>query len=135
VACEDTLLAAANGRALVRVDGVDADEQVRQLVIWTGRQTVYANTGSAVLEIIPTSPDRMPLPMPLDAEKWLAFTRTSDPTAFARLKFANLPGPDKPWPRCRPADFRPKVTDMGRPPDAVADVGAPLDGVPAPTGE
>jgi predicted Ser/Thr protein kinase len=135
VACEDTLLAAAAGRGLVRVDGVDADEQVRQLVGWTGKQTVYANTGSAILEIVPTNPERMPLPMPFDAEKWLAFTRTTDMTAFARVKFANLPGPDKPWPRSRAADFRPKVTDMGRPADAVADVGAPLDGLPAAGGE
>ena len=61
--------------------------------------------------------------MPYDTEKWLAFTRTSDMTALARVKFANLPGSDKPWPRSRPADFRPKVTDMGRPADAVADIG------------
>ncbi len=135
VACEDTLLAAAAGRGLVRVDGVDADEQVRQLITWTGKQTVYANTGSAVLEIVPSNPERMPLPMPYDAEKWLAFTRTTDMMAFARVKFANPPGPDKPWARSRPADFRPKVTDMGRSPDAVADVGAPLDGLPVPSGE
>jgi hypothetical protein len=130
VACEDTLLAAANGRALVRVDGADGDEQVRQLLAWTAKQTIYANTGSALVELGSTSPDRMPPSMPFDAEKWLAFTRATDATAFARVKFATPPGPDKPWAKCRPADFRPKATDMGRPPDAVADVGAPLDGLP-----
>jgi hypothetical protein len=137
VACENALLTAAAGRALVRVDGVDADEQVRQLVTWTSRQTVYANVGPTLLEIVPTNPERMPLPMPFDAEKWLTFIREPDAAAaFARVKFANPPaGMEKPWPRARPADFRPKVTDMGRPPDAVADIGAPLDGLPAAGGE
>jgi hypothetical protein len=137
VVCEDSLLAAAAGRPLVRVDGVDADEQVRQLVAWAARQTVYANTGPTVLDVVPTTPERMPLPMPYDAEKWLAFTREPDAAApFARVKFANLPGGmEKPWPRSRPADFRPKVTDGSRPADGLADVGAPLDGLPAPGGE
>ena len=45
VACEETLLAAAIGKALVRVDGVDADEQVRQLLTWAGRQTVTPTPG------------------------------------------------------------------------------------------
>jgi hypothetical protein len=135
VACEDALLAAANGRALVRVDGADADEQVRQLLIWSARQTVYANTGSAVVDVVPPTPERMPPVMPFDAEKWLAFTRAADATAFARVKFANPPGPERPWARGRPADFRPKVTEMGRPPDALADVGAPLEALPIPAGE
>jgi hypothetical protein len=136
VTSESCLLAAAAGRALVRLDGVDADEQVRQLLTWSGRQTAYVNTGPVVLDVVPTSPDRMPLPTPYDAEKWLAFTRDADAvTPFARVKFANPPGPDHPWPRAKPADFRPKVTDMGRPPESLADVGAPLDAVPVPGGE
>jgi eukaryotic-like serine/threonine-protein kinase len=136
VTSENCLLAAAAGRALVRVDGVDADEQVRQLVTWSGRQTAYVNTGSAVLDVVPTSPERMPLPTPYDAERWLAFTRDADAvTPFARVKFANPPGPDHPWPRTRPGDFRPKVTDMGRSPESLADVGAPLDALPLPSGE
>jgi hypothetical protein len=135
VSCEDSLLAAANGRALVRVDGADGDEQVRQLLTWTAKQTVYANTGSAIVELGPPPPDRMPPSMPFDAEKWLAFTKATDATAFARLKFTNMPGPDRPWAKCRPADFRPRPTDMGRPPDAMADAGAPLDGLPLPGGE
>src|SRR5207302_7090992 len=134
-ACEDTLLAAASGRALVRVDGVDADEQVRQLLVWTARQTVYANTGSALIDVVPSTPDRMPPTMPFDAEKWLAFTRATDATAFVRVKFGNPPGSDKPWAKSRPLDFRPRPTDTGRPPDAVADIGAPLEGLPVPTGD
>jgi serine/threonine protein kinase len=136
VTSEDCLLAAAAGRAMVRVDGVDADEQVRQLITWAGRRTVYANVGATLLEVVPTSPERMPLPMPYDAEKWLAFTRDLDAAnPFARVKFATMPGADHPWPRTRPADFRPKATDMGRPAESLADVGAPLDGLPGPTGE
>jgi hypothetical protein len=136
VTSEDCLLAAAAGRALVRLDGVDADEQVRQLVTWAGRTTAYANTGAALLDVVPTTPDRMPLPTPYDAEKWLAFTHEPDAaTPFARVKFAAAPGPERPWARSRPVDFRPKVTDMGRPPEALAEIGAPLDGLPGPSGE
>ena len=137
VSCEESLLSAAAGRALVRVDGVDADEQVRQLVTWTGRRTVYANTGPTLLEVVPTTPDRMPPPMPYDAEKWLAFTHEPDAAAaFARVKFASVPGSmDRPWTRSRPADFRPKVSDMSRPPDALVDVGAAIEGLPMPGGE
>jgi hypothetical protein len=135
VSCEDTLLAAANSRALVRVDGADSEEQVKQLLAWTARQTVYANTGPALVEVVPPTPDRMPPLMPFDADKWLAFTRAADATAFARVKFANQPGPDGPWTKSRPADFRPKASDMGRPPDALADIGAPLEALPTPSGE
>jgi hypothetical protein len=121
---------------MVRVDGVDADEQVRQLVTWAGRRTVYANVSATLLEVVPTSPERMPLPMSYDAEKWLSFTRDPEvANPFARVKFATMPGPEHPWPRSRPTDFRPKVTDMGRPPDGLADIGAPVDGAPVPVGE
>ncbi len=137
VVCEDSLLAAAAGKALVRVDGVDADEQVRQVLTWAARQTVYANTGPTLLDVVPTSPERMPQPMPYDAEKWRAFTREADAAApLARVKFANLPGGmERPWPRSRPADFRPRAADATRPADALPDVGAPLDALPVPAGE
>jgi serine/threonine protein kinase len=132
LACENSLLAAANGRALVRVDGVDSDDQVRQLLTWTSRQTVYVNTGSALVEVVPANPERMPQPTPFDADKWLAFTREADPAAtLVRLRFANPPGTDRPWARSRPADLRTKPADPSRA-GVAADIGAPLDSLPAP---
>jgi hypothetical protein len=112
---------------------VDSDEQVRQLFAWTARQTVYANAGPALVEVVPANPERMPQPTPFDAEKWVAFTREADPaTALVRLRFANPPGADRPWARSRPADFRAKPADPSRA-DVAADLGAPLDSLPAPT--
>jgi hypothetical protein len=135
VSCEETLLAAANGRPLVRVDGADSEEQVKQLLAWTARQTIYGNTGPALVDVVPPAPDRMPPLMPFDAEKWLAFTRAADATSFARVKFVNTPGADRPWTKSRPADFRSKPGDMGRPPETFADVGAPIEALPSPSGE
>jgi hypothetical protein len=136
VTADESLLVAASGRAVVHLDGIDADEQVRQLVTWAGAKTLYGNTGPALLDVQPTSPDRMPLPMPYDAERWLAFTREAEAEApFVRVRFAQPPAADRPWAKSRPADFHFRQVESARPPDAVAVCGAPLDRLPVPVGE
>jgi hypothetical protein len=133
VSCADSLLVALGGRSLVHLDGAETDEQVRQLVLWgEGRQTYYGNVGAALLDVQPGATDRAPAP--LDAERWLAFTRER-PTArpFVRVRFA-APAPDRPLARSRPGDFRPRYADPDRPPEAdTGEVGAPVDRLPIPT--
>lgn len=135
VTCEKCLFAAQSGRSLVRIDGVDVEEQVKQLINWSARQTVYANMGPAILDIIPTSPDRMPLPTPFDSEKWLAFTREAEAaTPFIRIRFAGLSGTaERNWTRSQPTDFRPRLSDASRPNDGLADIGASTEQLPTPT--
>ncbi len=134
VTCDDSLLAAAAGRALVHLENVDADDQVRQLVTWgEGRNTLYANTGPTLLDVQPSSPERMPLPMPYDPERWLAFTHEREMEApIVRVRFANPPSADRPLTRCQPADFRPRLLDASRMPESAADAGAPLERLPRP---
>lgn len=134
VTCEKCLLAAQSGRSLVRIDGVDVEEQVKQLINWSTKQTFYANMGPAILDIIPTSPERMPLPTPFDNERWLAFTHETDSTApFIRIRFAGLSGTaERNWTRSQPADFRPRLSDPSRPNDGLADIGATTEQLPTP---
>jgi hypothetical protein len=135
VTSDESLLVAATGRALVHLDGIDADEQVRQLVTWAGQKTLYGNMGPALLDVQPSSPDRMPLPMPYDAERWLTFTHEEAEAPFVRVRLEAAPSADRPWTRSRPADFHPRFLDTSRPPDAAAESGAPLDRLPVPVGE
>jgi hypothetical protein len=127
--CDGCLLAASAGRALVHLDGVESDEQVRQLVSWSApaeaRPTVYANVGAALLDVTPANSDRMPLPMPYDAEKWLAFTRERAAAApFVRVRFAAGAAA-----KAQPADYAVRLLDPDPPPGA-ADCGAPTDRLP-----
>jgi hypothetical protein len=129
IACDGCLLAATAGRAFVRLEGADSDEQVRQLVSWStpadAKPTYYANAGPALLEVAPANPERMPQPGPYDRERWLAFTheRTADP--FVRMKFAAAQPAVS-----RPSDYRPRWLDANAPP-AAEDCGAPIDRLPA----
>ena len=105
------------------------DEQVRQLLSWSApaeaKPTLYANSGPALLDVTPANADRMPLPMPYDAEKWLAFTRErAAAPPFVRVRFAAAAPA-----RAQPADYAPRLLDPDPPPGA-ADCGAPTDRLP-----
>ena len=132
----DSLIVALGGRSLVHLDAVDTDEQVRQLVSWVEtRQTYYGNVGPALLDVQPTTADRMPPPTPYDAERWLALTRERAAVKpFVRVKFA-APAADKPLAQSRPADFRPRFTDADRPPTLDGEIGASVERLPKPAAE
>jgi hypothetical protein len=133
VTCDGCLLAATAGRPLIQLDGADSDEQVRQLISWSSpmdaKPTYYANAGPSLLDVLPANPERMPLPGPYDRERWLVFThdRMSDP--FVRMKFAAAQPIS-----AQPSDYRPRWLDSAPPPGA-DDCGAPVDRLPASTGD
>ena len=93
IACDGCLIAAGGGRPLVFLEGVESDEQVRQLVSWTAPgdapPTFYANVGPALLDVEPAQPDRMPLPGPFDRAGWRSLR-----SAASRSCACALPPPD-----------------------------------------
>ena len=131
VSCDGCLLAATAGRAFVAVDGAESDDQVRQLVSWAvpaeSKPNYFANAGPALLDVTPANPDRMPLPVPYDRDRWLAFTHERTPEPFVKLRFAGIP-PNS----AQPGDYRPRWPDAN-PPAALDECGAPLDRLPAAT--
>jgi hypothetical protein len=136
VSTTDSLIVALGGRSVVHLDAADTDEQVRQLVLWgENRQTFYGNVGSVLLDVQPTSADRMPAPTPYDTERWLALTRERAAVKpFVRLKFA-APAADKSLAQSRPVDFRPRFTDADRPAGWDGEIGASVERLPRPVGE
>ena len=78
--------------------------------------------------MVPTSPDRMPLPTNYDPERWLTFTREPGTAApFVRVKFAVPFAADR-LAHSQPADFKPR--DSLAPPEAGAESGAPVERLP-----
>jgi hypothetical protein len=134
VNCDESLLVAAGNRPLVRLENVDSDDQVRQLLLWgEGRHTLYGNTGATLLEIVPTAPDRLPLPVLYDQERWLTFTH--EPGAappFVRVRFVATFTAERAA-RSLPTDFRLYRPDFTPPPDA--EYGAPIERLPRPNDE
>jgi hypothetical protein len=115
----ECLFASQGAGALVTIDGVDGDEQARQLLKWEARDCVYdGKYAAAVLDLQTMSAQQMPLAA-WDAKKWLAWTREAG-EPFKKVQFALAPLP-RSLVNVRPADFRVRFTDWkGSEVDAVA---------------
>jgi serine/threonine protein kinase len=128
ITCECSLLAPTEGRPLIYLDGVESDEQARQLVSWTappdGRPNFYANVGTSLLNMTPPHPERTSIPTPWDRDRWLAFTNDRRNDAFVRARLGNVK-----FVQAQPSDFRPRLVDGVAPP-RFDECGAPLDRLP-----
>src|SRR5205085_2869588 len=97
VESQHSLLVAAAGRPLVRLEGVD-EAQLREVFGWDGRDTLYGNY-TQLLELPAAEGQQMAMP-PLNPERWLDLTREED-RSFVRVRFDALPTPAD-LTRCRP---------------------------------
>jgi serine/threonine protein kinase len=129
VSCEESLLVAAAGRPLVRLENVDGDEQVRQLLQWgAGRYTLYGNVGPTLLEMVPAAPERLPVPVSFDQERWLTFTHEPGAASpFVRVRFAVPFAADR-LPHSQPGDFKPVRPEFTPPSDG--EYGAAVEKLP-----
>jgi hypothetical protein len=122
----DCLFAAANGKALVHLDWVDTDDQMKRLFVWgEGRHNAYSNF-THLLDQQPRDETMMALP-PYDQTRWERFTHEED-GKFGRAKFA-APPEEGQLVKVQPAAFKVKVeTDM-------QGYGADVERLPRPTEE
>jgi Protein kinase domain len=126
VQAANCLFAAAGGKSLVHLDGVDTDEQMKRVFVWAGGQNnVYSNFPQ-LLDQQPREPEMMSVPA-YDKTRWEGFTREAD-GRFERVRFAAPPAEGQ-HAKATPADFKVK---------AEADLqgtGADLDRLPRPADE
>jgi hypothetical protein len=102
----------ASGReknALVHLEGMDSDEQMRRLFTWgEGKQNIYSGFMN-MLEQRPRPDNAMPLSQ-FDKSKWLDFTPRETDRRFDKVTFAGWPPTvDRPLARALPAYFRLKL--------------------------
>jgi hypothetical protein len=122
----DCIFASASGKALVHLDGFDAEEQMRRCFLWgESKHNVYANYDQ-LLDQIPFNEggDMMP-PAPYGRTQWGEFTREPD-LKFDRLRFAGLPMHDAVLAKTPATDFRVKLEAN------LQGIGAELDRLPIP---
>jgi serine/threonine protein kinase len=119
----------ASGReknALVHLEGMDSDEQMRRLFTWEGgKQNIYSGFMN-MLEQRPRPDNAMPLSQ-FDRSKWLDFTPKETDRRFDKVTFAGWPpAVDRPLARALPSYFRIKL------PADVSASGVDVDRVPRP---
>jgi hypothetical protein len=121
----DCVFASASGKALVHLDGFDAEEQMKRCFLWgESKHNVYANYDQLLDQVPFAEGDMMP-PAPYGRTQWGEFTRESEPR-FDRLRFAGMPMHDAVLAKTPAADFRIK-------PEAnLQGMGAELDRLPLP---
>jgi hypothetical protein len=106
VTAHECLFAAANGKALIHLDGMENEDQVRGLLAWHGKReqpNVYSGF-PMLLDQSPRAEDTML--RPFDRDRWRAFTGESEDARFKRVQFTTAPAADEPWTRILPAHFR-----------------------------
>ena len=104
----DCIFASATGKALVHLDGFDAEEQMKRSFAWgDSKHNLYANYDQLLDQVPFTEAEMMP-PTPYGRQEWGEFTKDSDPR-FDRLRFVGVPTHDAVLAKILAADFRMKV--------------------------
>jgi hypothetical protein len=120
---EHSLFAAAAGKSLVHLDGVDTVGDMQRLFRWGGgSRNTYSNF-TRMLDQRPREPEMMSVP-PYDQAAWETMTREAE-GRFERVRFAAAPREGE-HARATPADFRVQA-ELG-----LQDCGADLDRLPRP---
>ena len=102
-------VSARDKNALIHLDGMDSDEQMKRLFTWgEGTQNVYSGFGP-MLEQRPRADGAMPLSQ-FDKGKWEDFTPRETDRRFERVTFAAVS--DKPMSRALPSQFKIKEPDL-----------------------
>ncbi|MBY0528326.1 MAG: serine/threonine protein kinase [Gemmataceae bacterium] len=113
-------------RALIHLEGVDSDEQMKRIFSWgEGKQNLYSSFAQ-MLNQHPRGENAMPLP-PYDQDKWVNFTSRETEPRFTKAKFLAWPVQDRPLSRTWAANFKVKEPEGTK-------SGAPVDRLPRPTG-
>jgi hypothetical protein len=124
----DCLFAAAGGKTLVHLSGLDSEE-VDRVFAWEGRHNAYSNF-ERVLDQRPLAEEGM-APKPFDQDRWQTFAKESDPQPlFLKVKF-DVPSPEeRPLAEALPAMFKVKADPKAE----LQDYGADIDQLPQPSG-
>jgi hypothetical protein len=102
----DCLFASAGTKALVHLEGIDSEEQMRHYFSWNESQRNAFSNYTQYLEQQPTT-DVMPQPA-YGVDKWKDFT--NDPESrFDRVRFASPPAADGPMSHVNATDFKTKL--------------------------
>jgi len=122
----------ASGReknALVHLEGMDSDEQMRRLFTWgEGKQNIYSGFMN-MLEQRPRPDNAMPLSQ-FDKSKWLDFTPKETDRRFDKVTFTSWPpAVDRPLSRALATHFRVKL------PADLTGYGADVERLPRPAAE
>jgi serine/threonine protein kinase len=103
----DCIFASATGKALVHLDGFDAEEQMKRSFVWgDSKHNLYANYDQLLDQVPFTEVDMMP-PTPYGRQEWSEFTKDPEPR-FDRLRFSGVPAHDAVLAKIPAADFRMK---------------------------
>jgi serine/threonine protein kinase len=122
----DCVFASASGKALVHLDGFDADEQMKRCFSWgESKRNLYANYDQ-LLDQVPFTEGEMMPPTPYGRMEWGEFTKDPDPR-YDRLRFQGLAANDSVIAKTPAAEFKIKG-EAG-----LQGYGAELDRLPQPT--
>ncbi len=115
------------GRSLVRIEGIETDDQMRRVFTWgDGKQNQYSGYAQYLDQMPPRGDNMVPLP-PYDADKWKAFASRDVEGRYEKAKFAAWPLEGRPLTQAWPSNFRVK--------DPEAKAGAPVDRLRTPSNE
>ncbi|HEV8058953.1 MAG TPA: serine/threonine-protein kinase [Gemmataceae bacterium] len=121
----DCIFASATGKALVHLDGFDAEEQMKRSFLWgDSKHNLYANYDQLLDQVPFTGGEMMP-PTPYGRTEWGEFTKEPD-VHFDRLRFLGLPIQYTSLAKVPAADFRLKSESNPQ------SYGAELDRLPVP---
>jgi hypothetical protein len=102
----DCLFASAGTKALVHLEGIDSEEQMRHYFSWNESQRNAFSNYTQYLEQQPAT-DVMPQPA-YGVDKWKDFT--NDPESrFDKVRFSAPPAPEGPMSHVNAADFKAKA--------------------------
>jgi serine/threonine protein kinase len=124
------LFASATGKALVHLDGIDTEDQMRRYFAWGGSKHNAYSYFNQYLEQQSTMGGEMGMmsPSPYRKERWRDFTFDED-SLFDRIRFNSPPSADEPMSRVVAADFKIR-SEMN-----LQSFGANLDQLPRPAEE
>ncbi len=126
----DCVFASGTGKALVHLDGFDAEEQMKRSFLWgDSKHNLYANYDQ-LLDQVPFTEGEMMPPTPYGRTEWGEFTKEQD-VHFDRLRFSGMPMQNALLAKVSAADFRLKAesnlqgygTELDRLPVPADDVG------------
>ncbi len=106
VTAHDCLFAAAGGKSLVHLEGMDSERQVSGLLSWRKGEKANVYSGfSPLLDQVPRNEDAMPMP-PYDRTRWGQFTGEGGEATFKRAQFSAAPAAEEPWTKVTASHFR-----------------------------